>query len=384
MKILMVNYEYPPLGGGGGVFNKQVAEELGKDNEITVITSNFDNQNPHETINNVEVIRVPVLMRKDQNIASLISMISFFPVSFWSGYKLLKRRRFDIIHSFFSIPSAPSGLLLSKQFHRPHLLSIMGGDIYDPSKKLSPHKTPILCQVVKKTLEISDKVVALSNDIKQKAFDYYCPSKKIDVIHLGIPKPLFTKRSREQYSFKPDDILLITVGRVVLRKALHELFYIVKMLQPMNIKLLVVGDGPEKDKLKTLTVSLGLSDNIFFLGNTSDEEKFQFLNISDIYVSTSQHEGFGIVFLEAMALALPVVCYDEGGQTDFLINGKTGFTVKINDRAAFAEKIKMLYKNFELRNKMCEFNRKYIERYYITSCAEKYRFQYKMLIEKTV
>ena len=82
MKILMVNYEYPPLGGGGGVFNKQVAEELGKDNEITVITSNFDNQNPHETINNVEVIRVPVLMRKDQNIASLISMIFLFPCQF--------------------------------------------------------------------------------------------------------------------------------------------------------------------------------------------------------------------------------------------------------------------------------------------------------------
>ena len=166
-----------------------------------------------------------------------------------------------------------------------------------PAKNYLRIKTPILCQVVKKTLEISDKVVALSNDIKQKAFDYYCPSKKIDVIHLGYNQNLlFTKRSREQYSFKPDDILLITVGRVVLRKALHELFYIVKMLQPMNIKLLVVGDGPEKDKLKTLTVSLGLSDNIFFLGNTSDEEKFQFLNISDIYVSTSQHEGFGIVF----------------------------------------------------------------------------------------
>jgi len=177
MNILMVNYEYPPLGGGGGVFNMQLAEELSKNHNITVITTKFSNYISHEIVKRVELIRVPVIMRTDQNAATILSMLSFFPTSLWAGYKQLKNKSFDIIHSMFAIPSAPSAVLLSKKFHVPHILSILGGDIYDPSKKLSPHKAPILHYTVKKMMEESDKVVALSHDIKKRAIDYYCASK---------------------------------------------------------------------------------------------------------------------------------------------------------------------------------------------------------------
>jgi hypothetical protein len=64
MNILMLNYEYPPLGGGGGVFTQQLAEELGKTNNITLITSKFQGQKSYEISNNVELFRVPVLLRK--------------------------------------------------------------------------------------------------------------------------------------------------------------------------------------------------------------------------------------------------------------------------------------------------------------------------------
>ncbi|MBE9547079.1 MAG: glycosyltransferase family 4 protein, partial [Proteobacteria bacterium] len=349
MNILMINYEYPPLGGGGGVFNKQLAEELSKSNNITVVTSNFNNQKPYEIKNDIELIRVPVLMRTDQNAATIISMLSFSPASLWAGYQLLKRRPFDIVHSMFAIPSAPSALALAKKFHLPHVLSILGGDIYDPSKKLSPHKTPLLHYTVTKMMQESDKVVALSSDVRKRALKYYNVSKEIDVIHLGIPKPLVVKRTRDHFGFKSDDILLITVGRLIARKGLYDLVGTVEAMRSQNIKLVVVGDGPKRVELVELSKSLGISDHVLFFGHVSDETKFQLLDISDIYVSSSHHEGFGIVFLEAMASGLPVVCYDEGGQAEFLLDKKTGFLVSYGNTSLLTRRIRQLCEDTTLR-----------------------------------
>ena len=104
---------------------------------------------------------------------------------------------------------------MRKSLNVPHILSILGGDIFDPSKKLSPHKAPFLHYTVQKMIEDSDKVVALSTDIMKKAMHYYNVSKKIDLIHLGVEKPIYKEKDRAEYGFKSNDILLVTVGRLV-------------------------------------------------------------------------------------------------------------------------------------------------------------------------
>src|SRR5262249_41016193 len=101
-------------------------------------------------------------------------------------------------------------------------------------------------------------------------------------------------------------------------------------------------------------------------------EKFQLLKLSDIYVSTSQHEGFGLVFLEAMASGLPIVCYDHGGQTDFLEDKKTGFVVPLNRRDTFRERCERLIANPMLRRTLGTDNRARVEGFYIETCALKH------------
>jgi glycosyltransferase involved in cell wall biosynthesis len=382
MNILMINYEYPPLGGGGGVVNKYLAEELSKNNRITLITSWFADLKPYETCNRVEIFRVPVWFRTDQNAASLLSMLSFFPSSFRQGYRLLKTRHFDLIHSMFAIPSAPSGYLLANQFCLPHVLSILGGDIYDPSKRLSPHGTPLLHALVKKILTDADRVIGMSSDIITKAMTYYDVPRAIDRIPHSISCPIFSPKTRGDFGFDSNDVLLVTVGRLVPRKAVHELIYVLQHVQQANVKLLIVGDGPEKSKLEQLAAASYVSERVYFLGNVNDETKFQLLSIADIYVSTTQHEGFGLVFLEAMTVGLSVISYDNGGQVDFLSDNKTGFLVRLGDRETFIQRTKLLSENEALRCRMGQFNQQYVKEFYIENCAKQYQALYEAVVHE--
>jgi len=376
MNILMIDYEYPPVGGGGGVFNKQLAEELAKKHTITVITSGFKTLARHEILNGVEIIRVPVAFRKNMNAASLASMLTFFPSSLFAGNNLLKKKKFDLVHSFFAIPSAPSGLLLAKKFRLPHILSLMGGDIYDPSKTLSPHQAPLLKQTVRAMLHKSDRVVANSADIKKRAVQYFGGSEKMDLISLAIEEPRFVKKKRSDFRLGENDVLLVTVGRLVARKGLANLLGIIRKLDNRQVRLLIIGDGPEKNNLIQRADELGIGDRIQFLGRVDDERKFQILALSDLYVSASDHEGFGLVYLEAMAAGLPVLCFDKGGQTDFLENGRTGFLVPYGDGGLFASRLEELCGNPVTRKEMARYNTRHVRKFYFDRCGEQYDLLY--------
>ena len=384
MNVLMLNYEYPPLGGGGGVLNQQLAEELSQNNQVTLITSRFGDQPSHEIRGGVEIFRVPVMLRRNPNEATLLSMFSFFPTSLRTGYTLLHTRPFDLVHSMFAIPSAPSGFMLAKRFRLPHVLSILGGDVYDPSKRLSPHRAPLLHATVKKLLADSDRVIGMSSDIVARAVTHYGVTRPIDMIPHGIKPPVFAPKTRADLGYPTDAILLATVGRLVPRKAVHELIAIVRDVPSPKLQLVIIGDGPERPKLEALAHTWQVADRVHFLGNLSDEAKFQVLNIADIYLSSTQHEGFGLMFLEAMAVGLPVISYDNGGHIDFLSHGKTGFLVKLGDRHTLAKYTQMLSEEPTLRRQLGHFNRRHVEEYYIESCAKKYQELYDGLMNPII
>ncbi|GIX49602.1 MAG: 1,2-diacylglycerol 3-glucosyltransferase [Candidatus Tectimicrobiota bacterium] len=379
MRILMLNYEYPPLGGGGGVLNRDLAEALSQEHAITLLTSRYDGLPAREVCGGVEIVRVPVWGRHDPQVASLRSMLSFFPSSLGYGWRLLRRQRVDVVHSLFAVPSAPSGFLLARHFGVPHLLSILGGDIYDPSKRLSPHRHALLRALVRHLLRASDAVVGMSTDIIAHAQSRYGITRDIVKIPHGIRRPVYSRTCREALGYRAQELLLVTVGRLVPRKATHELLDVVARLHGVAFKLLIIGDGPEKSRLQQQAAQQGLGDRVAFLGSVSDEVKFQVLSVADIYVSTTQHEGFGLMFLEAMACGLPIVSYDHGGHVDFLIDGKTGFLVRLGDRALFAHRLQELCDHAPLRREMGQFNRAYVEEFYIERCAQKYSALYRAL-----
>ena len=374
LKILIVNYEYPPIGGGGGVICKDIAEEISKEgHKITVITSKFTNLLKEETVSGVKIIRVPVLFRKKQNVASILSMLSYLPSSIYFVNRLLKKEKFDVINTHFAIPSGPAGNFISKNKKIPNILSIHGGDIFDPSKSLSPHKTFGLKQTVKKMLLSADKVIAQSSDTQKNAISLYSINRNIEIIPLGIKPNSFINKSRKELGISENKKIFVTVGRLVRRKNLEELLTVFsKVIKKFDCELLIIGDGPEGENLKQKISSLNLQNDVKLLGRVSEELKFQYLNASDVYLSTAIHEGFGIVFLEAMECGLPVICYDRGGQVDFLRNDYTGYLVKLGDADSFYDNLLYLLNHPEMKEKIEIYNKELVKKYYINNIAKQY------------
>ena len=341
MNLLVINYEYPPIGGGGGFVTRDILEHMAElGHKVSIITSGYKGLKARENINGVDVIRVPVLFRSKKEVASLPSMLSFVPSCILKAILGLDHHDYDIINTHFAIPSGPAGFFLKNRWGIPNVLSIHGGDIYDPSKSLSPHNTPFLHSTVRTMLNKADCVVAQSNDTKKNATKYYNLDRPVQVIPLGIKKPSFTKKPRNDFGFKDEEFLFCTIGRLVSRKNIDAALSI---LSPLNgkypFKFIIIGEGPERIHIEKCINNLDLQGHVRLMGNVSDGEKFQILSLSDFYLSTALHEGFGLVFLEAMECGLPVISYNQGGQNDFLINGKTGFLVKLGEKESFRDRI---------------------------------------------
>jgi len=372
MRILFCNYEYPPLGGGGGVVNAQLAEELAKRHEVTVLTSQGLGLAREEICSGVRVVRVPVFFRNLTAAANFPSMLAYLPMGIRAGRRLLAQEAFDVINTHFVLPTGPVGDALSHFFHIPNVLSVHGGDLYDPSKWSSPHRHRLLRRWAQRLLRRADRVVGQSRNTLDNVSRYYDDRLPTQLIPLGISRPpQRNPANRAAHGIEPEALILATVGRLVARKAVDQLIELLSALGA-QAHLLIIGSGPLEQALREQASARQVADRMHFMGQVTDDKKFSLLNMADLYVSTSQHEGFGLVFLEAMACGLPVVCYDHGGQTDFLQEGLTGHVVPLNDQQAFAKACHHLIENQADRQAMGAENLARVENYFIDQCASRY------------
>jgi glycosyltransferase involved in cell wall biosynthesis len=320
---------------------------------------------------NVKVVRVPVFFRRHLAVANLPSMAAYLPMGLLRGLKLGRKRRFDIINTHFAVPTGPLGDWLSGRLGIPNVLSVHGGDLYDPSKKSSPHRHAFLRRAVAQLLRRADSVVAQSRDTARNVGQIYGVDRKVDLIPLGIDRPPQNIRAqRSDFGLPEDAFVLVTAGRVVARKASTQLIETLAALP--DVFLLVVGDGPEVGAVKQRASELGVENRLRMLGYVSDEVKYGAYAVSNVFVSTAQHEGFGLVFLEAMSFGLPVVCYNRGGQTDFLSTPDTGDVIQLNDLQAFNEAVRALRDSPGRCAAVGRHNLAKVEDFFIERCAEAY------------
>ncbi len=228
--------------------------------------------------------------------------------------------------------------------------------------------------------------VAQSTDTRDNVYRYYPYRGPVEIVPLGIRIPAVAPAARSALGLPEGVFLLVTIGRLVRRKAVDELLRILARPGCEAFHLAVVGTGPELSQLQALKRELGLGSRVRFLGRVSEEAKWQVLRASDAYASTTMHEGFGLVYVEAMAAGIPVVTYDHGGQTDFLTDGVTGRLVPAGHTDAMAAALIALAKDPDAGRRMGTDNRCRAERYRIEVCAAAYEriFEYAVAQDRPV
>lgn len=373
LNILVLCYEYPPIGGGGGVGAKQYAEAWAEaGHHVTVLTSWDKGLQRREQLRGVELVRVPTFGKKNRATATNLSMLCYLTFGFayltshFSDFK-----KVDVINTHFSIPTGPLGMAASKLFALPNVLTIIGGDIYDPTKRSSPHRSAIFRFFNSIIINSATNVVAISSDTKKRALEHYKIKKDINVINYGFTPPERKNILRSDVGLSEDKYYLIAVGRLVKRKGFEYLIESLKDL-PTEIQLLIIGDGPLEQELRNTASRVGVSGRVSLLGYQTRERIWEYLQVSNCFVLSSLHEGLGIVVQEAMCAGLPIVASDNGGQVDLIHNGRNGVLVRPMDSHALSSAIKEIYSHPDTADEMGRNNMNDIKRCYMLDNREEY------------
>ena len=375
LRILLLNSEYPPIGGGASNASAQIARELvALGQEVTVVTARYGDLPHTEEQDGVNIVRVPAPRRYLER-SSWREQLAFIVSGALFSIPVMRSFRPDVVLAFFGAPCGISAWLLKGLFGVPYIVSLRGGDVpgFRPYDFALYHKllSPLLHIVWRRAAA----VVANSQGLCQMAndFDARVP---VQIIPNGVNMQRFSANHRV---WEPAHLLI--VGRIVYQKGIDLLLRALSEMQDLPWKLSVVGNGPDLDALRALAASLSLGERVNFTGWKSREEIAEYYAQANLFAYPSRHEGMPNVVLEAMASGLPVVASRIAGNEELVLEGQNGLLVPAEDPESLQTALRQMIGDVEQRQQMGAASRAIVAGEYTW---EKVAQQYLELMQQVV
>lgn len=331
-RILFFSLTYHPFIGGAEVAIKETTDRISPEEySFDMITLRFDSALPKfERVGNIDIFRIG-FTRKGAKISDFKKfplVLNKYLYPFWAlvyAIVLHRRKPYDAVASIMTSYSSFAPLFFKYLFPKvPYIVRSDDGDPIEYLKKRVGIFRPLFTRVFTK----ADFAIATSSYLEHfvRSMGYRGSLAIVpngaNAAHFSQQYPLEDLEAlRRKLGKKEGDVYLITTSRLVKKNACDDVIRALPLL-PTHVSFLIFGTGPDEVKLRALTEELGLGDRVRFMGQIGHADMPKYLKVSDIYIRPSLSEGFGIVFVEAMAAELPVIATQEGGIADFLFDAK--------------------------------------------------------------
>jgi len=344
--ILILNYEYPPLGGGAGVCTRFEAEGLAKlGHRVTVLTTWFAGEEEIELIGNLKIVRLKS-KRKYEFKSNPVEMLSWVKFAKKYSDSNISDNEYDICLANFAIPGGIVAKRIKKTKKIPYIIISHGQDIpfFFPSQMLKFHIVTYFW--IKNIVRHSSKLVLLSSEMKENA-DRFVGRKNID-INTIIPNGCNTEVFKPSFDKKSKEFKIIFVGRLVSQKSPFVFLEALKLLKNnyrIDFSVNILGDGVLKPKMEEFVENNNLSENVDFKGWVTKDEMIENYQSANLQVISSADEAMSIAALESLSAGLYVISTPVSGNTELIKEGVNGDFFSFNNSEQLAEKIKLFYEN---------------------------------------
>ncbi|HRZ31276.1 MAG TPA: N-acetyl-alpha-D-glucosaminyl L-malate synthase BshA [Flavobacterium sp.] len=338
MKIAIVCY---PTFGGSGVVATELGLELAhRGHEIHFITYRQPVRlallNPNVHYHEVNVPEYPLFHYQPYELALSSKLVD-----------MVKLHKIELMHVHYAIPHAYAGymakqMLKDEGIYIPMVTTLHGTDI----TLVGNH--PFYKPAVSFSINKSDVVTSVSQSLKDETYKLFNITKEIEVIpnFIELEKTKLEEGALCYRSLMATDSEKIITHISNFRKVkripdIIKIFH--KIQQQIPSKLMMVGDGPEKEKAELLCEELGIANKVIFFGNSNEIDKI--LCFSDLFLLPSETESFGLAALEAMACSVPVISSNTGGLPEVNVDGFSGYLSNVGDIDSMAENAVRILEN---------------------------------------
>lgn len=305
---------------------------------------------------------------------------------------VVKHHGLDLLHVHYAIPHATSAvlarqILACEGIRVPVVTTLHGTDI------TLVGQDPSFAPVVTHAINTSDGVTAVSDWLRRETYARFAIEREIEVIPNFIDTERFRRYEKDHFrrAIAPEgERLLVHVSNFREVKRAPDVVRVFARLHAEahegvgpGVKLLLVGDGPDRPAAEALARELGVFPDVRFLGKQEPVEEI--LSVADVFLLPSGSETFGLAALEAMACGVPVVTSDIGGLPELNLHGETGFLCPLGDIDCFTEATRRLLHDEALHARMAEAaRRRAVETFRLDRIVPRYEAHYQAVIERTL